>query len=88
MLFNNRAHYITCSGNGRLDAVSEAVRKITGFNFDILTYSEHALTVSSKSKAISYVGITLGDDVFWGAGIHEDIIISSNLALVSAVNNV
>jgi 2-isopropylmalate synthase len=86
MLFNNRAHYITCSGNGRLDAVSEAVRKITGFNFDILTYSEHALTVSSKSKAISYVGITLGDDVFWGAGIHEDIITSSNMALISAVN--
>jgi 2-isopropylmalate synthase len=86
MIYNNRAHYITCSGNGRLDAVSEAVRKITGINFDILTYSEHALTVSSKSKAISYVGITFDGNTFWGAGIHSDIITSSNTALISAVN--
>jgi 2-isopropylmalate synthase len=86
VVYNNKAHYVTCSGNGRLDAVSEAVRKVTGVNFDILAYSEHALTVSSKSKAISYVGIAVDGKTFWGAGIHSDIITSSNIALVTAFN--
>lgn len=78
---------LTASGNGRLDAVSNAVKNHLGIAFSELTYEEHALTKGSSSQAITYVSITLqnGQKV-WGAGIHDDIIASSINALFSAVN--
>lgn len=74
-------------GNGRLDAVSNAVKKQLDIEFSELTYEEHALTKGSSSQAITYVSITLpnGKKV-WGAGIHDDIIASSINALFSAIN--
>lgn len=74
-------------GNGRLDAVSNAVKKQLGIEFSELTYEEHALTKGSSAQAITYVSITLpnGKKV-WGAGIHDDIIASSINALFSAIN--
>ncbi len=78
---------LTAVGNGRLDAVSNAVKKQLGIEFSDLTYEEHALTKGSSSKAITYVSITPenGKKV-WGAGIHDDIIASSINALFSAIN--
>ena len=78
---------LTASGNGRLDAVSNAVKKQLGIEFAELTYEEHALTKGSASQAITYVSITLPDGKkVWGAGIHDDIIASSIRALFSAIN--
>ncbi len=74
-------------GNGRLDAVSNAVKKQLGIEFSELTYEEHALTKGSSAQAITYVSITLPDGKkVWGAGIHDDIIASSINALFSAIN--
>ncbi|SEH57275.1 2-isopropylmalate synthase [Ruminococcus flavefaciens] len=76
------------TGNGRLDAVSNAIRSYTGLDYSLNTYSEHALEVGSASKAVSYVEIVAGNGMsFWGTGIDNDIITSSVKALVSAVNN-
>jgi 2-isopropylmalate synthase len=77
----------TAIGNGRLDAVSNAIKDALGIEFAVLSYSEHALEVGSKSKAVAYVGIETAGGVFWGAGIHNDIIDASVSALVSAINN-
>ena len=78
----------TNNGNGRLDAVSNAVRSYTGLDYTINTYTEHALEVGSSSKAVSYVEILSGTgESFWGVGIDNDIITSSIKAFVSAVNN-
>lgn len=75
-------------GNGRLDAVSDAIKNGLGISYTIATFTEHALEHSSKSKAASYIGITCPDGtVSWGAGIDTDIIKSSVLALFSAINN-
>lgn len=78
---------ISASGNGRLDAVSNALKQCLGFSFTDLTYEEHALTKGSSSQAITYVSITQpsGEKV-WGVGIHDDIIASSVNALFSAIN--
>lgn len=74
-------------GNGRLDAVSNAVKKQLGIEFSELTYEEHALTKGSSAQAITYVSITKPDGKkVWGAGIHDDIIASSINALFSAIN--
>lgn len=86
--YNGRKAIAANSGNGRLDAVSNAVRSYTGINYSINTYTEHALEVGSGSKAVSYVEVISEDGKsFWGTGIDNDIIMSSVKALVSAVNN-
>lgn len=78
---------LKATGNGRLDAVSNAVKKQLDIEFSELTYEEHALTKGSSSQAITYVSITLPDGKkVWGAGIHDDIIASSINALFSAIN--
>ena len=74
-------------GNGRLDAVSNAIKEHLGIAFSELTYEEHALTKGSSAQAITYVSITLPNRrIVWGAGIHDDIIASSICALFSAIN--
>ena len=86
--FNGKKAAVTDTGNGRLDAVSNAIRSYTELDFSINTYTEHALEVGSASKAVSYVEIIDGNGKsFWGTGIDNDIIISSINALISAVNN-
>ena len=78
---------IAAEGNGRLDAVSNALKKHAGIDFTNLTYSEHALTTGSSSKAVTYVSITFDDGkTVWGAGVHDDIIASSICALMCSIN--
>ena len=74
-------------GNGRLDAISNALQQNLGLSYTNLTYSEHALEIGQNSRAISYISITGADGkVHWGVGLDTDIITSSVLALFSAVN--
>ncbi len=88
LLYNGKKSAVTDTGNGRLDAVSNAIRSYTDLDFNLNSYTEHALEVGSASKAVSYVEIIDGNGKsFWGTGIDNDIIISSIKALVSAVNN-
>lgn len=75
-------------GNGRLDAVSNALKEALNVNFTIEDYIEHSLEKTSKSQAVSYVGIEYEGKVYWGAGRDTDIINSSILALVSAINKI
>ena len=76
------------TGNGRLDAVSNALKKAYNLDFSLLTYQEHALEQSSSSQAIAYVGIqTPSGKLAWGAGVDPDIIHASIDALITAINN-
>ncbi len=85
---NGEIFNIEAEGNGRLDAVSNGLNKTPyNFNYKFITYSEHAISADSNSKAASYVCIEdhLGNQ-FWGVGTHDDIILASVNALVSALN--
>jgi 2-isopropylmalate synthase len=75
-------------GNGRLDAISNAIMKHFDIKFSLVTYEEHALQLGSNSQACAYVGVTLeGEEkITWGAGIKDDIIDASAFALISALN--
>ena len=86
--FNGRSITTEAAGNGRLNAVSNALKKAYDFQYDLITYQEHALEQSSSSKAIAYVGIRKPDgSLAWGAGVDPDIIRASIDALVTAINN-
>ena len=76
------------AGNGRLNAVSNALKNQFRLEYDLTTYQEHALEQSSSSKAIAYVGIRSKDgEHYWGAGVDQDIIRASINALLTAINN-
>ena len=85
--FNGVKKDISANGNGRLDAISNAFKENLGLGYSNLTYTEHALTSDSDSKAVTYVSIMAPTGkVYWGVGVHDDIIASSVYALVSAIN--
>ena len=87
-IFNGKEITTEAEGNGRLNAVSNALKKAYNFEYDLVTYQEHALEQSSSSKAIAYVGIRKPDGTLsWGAGVDVDIIRASIDALVTAINN-
>ena len=85
-IFNGKEITTEAEGNGRLNAVSNALKKAYNFEYDLVTYQEHALEQSSSSKAIAYVGIRKPDGTLsWGAGVDVDIIRASIDALVTAI---
>ena len=78
---------IKASGNGPLDAFSNALKaQITG-DWTLCSYHEHAINSGSHAKAIAYIEIERTDGRrYWGAGIDTDIIIASVKALLSSLN--
>lgn len=84
---NGKKSNVENGGNGRLDAVSNALSEHFGKPCDIFCYEEHSLKKGSDSSAIAYVGIT-GEDGknYFGIGIDHDIIRASIDALESAMN--
>ena len=83
---NNRK--IMGVGNGRLDAVSNAIKHYFDISYELAFYEEHSLTKGSSSRAVAYVGVICNKKRCWGVGIDADIIKASIEALVVAVNKI
>lgn len=83
---DDKVRVIKSTGNGRLDAVSNAFKQYFNISYELSVYEEHSLSRGSSSKAVSYVGISHNGKMFWGVGIDADIIKSSIQALTVAVN--
>lgn len=79
---------VTGAGNGRLDAVSNALKQYFGIDYELAFYEEHSLTKGSSSRAVAYVGVIAHKKKYWGVGIDADIIKASIEALVVAVNKI
>ncbi len=77
---------VTAMGNGRLDAVSNAIKQYFNISYELTFYEEHSQSKGSSSKAVAYVGIISKGKTFWGVGIDPDIIRASIEALIVAVN--
>ena len=78
---------VESQGNGRLNAVSKAIRKHFGIVYHVAEYEEHSLSRTSTATAICYVGITDEEDnITWGVATNDDIVTASVNALVNAVN--
>lgn len=78
----------SATGNGRLNAVSNALKKAYGFDYKLIYLSGACATKSSSSSAIAYVGIeTPNGKIHWGAAIDPDIIRASIDALLTAINH-
>ncbi len=64
-------------GNGRLDAVSNAIKHYFDIDYELAFYEEHSMTKGSSSKAVAYVGVICKKKRYWGVGIDADIIKAS-----------
>ena len=85
---NGNDRKITGVGNGRLDAVSNAIKHYFDVSYELAFYEEHSLTKGSSSRAVAYVGVICNKKRYWGVGIDADIIKASIQALVVAVNKI
>lgn len=83
---NGNTEKIHATGNGRLNAVHNALKNYLGAEFVLTTYTEHALEICSSANAVSYVGLERDGITYWGVGIHTDIATSSVKALIGAIN--
>jgi 2-isopropylmalate synthase len=86
ILVQGQSRMVAANGNGRLDAVSNAIKQYFDISYELSVYEEHALSHGSSSKAMAYVGLTYQNKMYWGVGMDEDIIRASISALVVAVN--
>jgi 2-isopropylmalate synthase len=86
--YDGKKNVIVASGNGRLNAVSNAMKRHFRLEYDLVSYEEHALEQSSSSRAIAYVGVRDKEGkIHWGAGLDVDIIKASIDALLTAINH-
>ncbi|MBE7062469.1 MAG: 2-isopropylmalate synthase [Ruminococcaceae bacterium] len=85
---NGKEKKVVSSGNGSLDAISNALKAFTGKHFKLKEYTEHSINgQSSESMAAAYIGIMdEGGTLYWGCGTHTDIIHASADALLAAYN--
>ena len=70
---------------GIIEAVS-VVFNTLGVTFEVVEYSEHALTYGTDSEAIAYFGVRVNNKVYYGAGTGRNISYASINALISALN--
>ena len=87
MVYDGKEQIVKGSGNGRLDAVSNAIKQVVGDTYTLKNYEEHAIESKTDAKAAAYVRIKTPDKKnSWGVGIDNDIIVASVKALTSAIN--
>ena len=88
-LRHGRETTVQSTGNGSLDAVSNALKAYSGSTYTLKVYTEHSVQErSSGSTAAAYIGLEAPDGtMYWGAGTDTDIIKASADALIGAYNN-
>ncbi len=83
---NGEERVIEGEGNGPLAALVDAFAKAFGVSIAIRDYHEHAMAASADAKAAAYVEADVGDEAFWGVGVHGSILTASLRAIVNAAN--
>lgn len=87
ILVNGEERMIAAQGNGPVDAFTRALRKETGLDFRIESYSEHALERGADSHAAAYIGVGTNEgNTIFGAGVDTSIDRASFKAVLSALN--
>jgi len=74
-------------GNGPIDAFFNALKGVGIMEYEFISYSEHAISTGSDSKAIAYIELKRedGKKVF-GVGIAGNINMASIRGVISAIN--
>lgn len=71
-------------GTGPIDAFVKALQEWAPV--EVIAFSEHSLGHEASAVAAAYVEVSVGPDVFWGAGIDSNATTASLKAVLCAVN--
>jgi len=84
---NNETIAIEGTGSGPIGAFFSAIKIVGITDYEFVDYSEHAISVGSDSKAISYIHLKnpQGRDVF-GIGVSHNISYASMKGIICAIN--
>jgi len=83
----DREFHSDAKGNGPVDAFVKGFVDVSGLEFSIENYSEHAIGSSAGALAVAYIRIGCTDGrVSFGAGIDSNISLASIKAIMSALN--
>lgn len=78
---------IDAKGNGPVDAFVKGFMEVSGIEFRIDNYAEHAIGSSAGALAVAYIQMGCPDGrISYGAGIDSNISLASIKAVVSALN--
>lgn len=85
---NNSIVEKSSTGNGPIDATINILKKM-GYDFEFKNYIQQSSKDNNeKSNAITYINLLAGDRNIWAVGKDEDIIKSSLLGIISAINKI
>lgn len=76
------------TASGPVSAFCSIVKDITKLDFEVTHYHEHALNFGKDAFAVAYVGLHANGKTYFGASKHQNITISSFMAIVSAVERI
>lgn len=84
---DNASVQIEGNGNGPVAAFCDAMNQTEVASYQFVDYSEHAISVGSDSKAISYIHLKnpQGKDIF-GIGVSHNIGYASMKGIICAIN--
>lgn len=83
MKYHDEEKVLKGKGNGAISAFINALN----MPIEFMDYAEHAIGSGENTKAASYVELRLdGSQSGYGVALHKDIVTSSFLAVVSAIN--
>ena len=80
---DGQVRHLSGQGDGAISAFVDAL----GLDARVMDYHEHAIGTGTDTRAASYIEMRIQDGASgYGVGVHEDIVTSSFLAILSAVN--
>jgi 2-isopropylmalate synthase len=71
---------------GPIEAFVELISKCTGTTIEIAEYSEHGVGEGAAARATAYVSLRAAKTARYGVGEHQDVVLASFRAIVSAFN--
>lgn len=82
-------HTLKGLGNGPISSLANALSAL-GIDLNVADYKEHAIGSGKNVQAASYIECTAAGSAMkvWGVGVHQDVVQSSLIALLSAASNV
>ena len=89
LTLNGKIHDFYGTGNGPINAFSQALEVLGIKDFKLVDYRQHAIGEGSATQSAAYICIQSGNGVgpkFWGVGLDANIEFASLKALVSAYN--
>ncbi len=89
MLIDGAHATINGEGNGPIAAFVQGLSRELDLAFDVVDYSEHAVSAGSDATAVAYVEVKHPNgSVCWGVGRDESILNASLKGVISAVNRI